>query len=411
MGSHRKAKNSSPAPLPPQNETPVPSREVTPEPPSLPVLASAPTTFAERNHLIPGTRSTFLEHLATELAKDPKAAMHFHSADGILTVVTGTGDRIGREYFFKKQAHDGRLVQGKPARLLFIGQVGSLHDGTALGPFGASAEGGGLNRFRVRLVPIPDAPGSIERAELAQRAFLDNLIGNEEMSEGTVHKGWGTIVEGKTVKSTEFLFSHSKDASVPRDIITLLSEPIYCYPAKDKGTRVIKPLPVRRNRNTIGGNPTASTSTAVPNPDVEMTEAPAAKPPNSVYPRSAWPACEDVDTRFTGIKQLDIRDVDGSIIPPWQMAEKLKPGTLVRATATPICWIFVSDSYVDKKYALIIKSLQIIASVETEEEEHARSPAAIAKAAGKRKADDDDSDDEGGTFQSFGSSPAKKVRV
>ncbi|KAJ7048967.1 hypothetical protein C8F01DRAFT_799094 [Mycena amicta] len=181
-------------------------------------------------------------------------------------------------------------------------------------------------------------------------------------------------------------------------------------PGKGQGTRVIKPLPVRRNRNTIG-NPTASTSTAVPQLDVEMTEAPVAKPPNSVYPRSAWPACEDVDTRFTGIKQLDIRDVDGSIIPPWQMAEKLKPGTLVRTTATPVCWIFVSDSYVDKKYALIIKSLQIIASVETEEEEHVRSPAAIAKAAGKRKADDDDSDDEGGTFQSFGSSPAKKVRV
>ncbi|KAJ7052414.1 hypothetical protein C8F01DRAFT_1090631 [Mycena amicta] len=65
-----------------------------------------------------------------------------------------------------------------------------------------------------------------------------------------------------------------------------------------------------------------------------------------------------------------------------------------------------------QRYMLIIKSLQIIAPVETAAEDRLPVSVPVARAVGvKRKADNADSDDEGSTFQPFGSSPAKKARV
>jgi hypothetical protein len=37
--------------------------------------------------------------------------------------------------------------------------------------------------------------------------------------------------------------------------------------------------------------------------------------------------------------QLDIRDINDQLIPPWHMYEKLRPGTLVLIQGSLICWI------------------------------------------------------------------------
>ncbi|KAJ7048762.1 hypothetical protein C8F01DRAFT_1188472 [Mycena amicta] len=406
----RKVKNSLPV-----FTTPTGSREVTPEPRSLPVLTGAPTTFAERHHLVPDTHATFLEHLCLQWEKDPKAAVRFQTGEGVMTVITENG---GRAYFFPKQAENGKTVPGKPAKFIVVGQVGSIDDGTALGPLGATADGQGLVRWRFRLVPTTGAPSALQRLELRQRACFDNLIGKEEANEDAVHPGWSKITENKRVTSTEFLFAHSTDPNIPRDIITIQTESIYAWPEKgasSPSTAIKKPLQSPRKRNTVDG-PATPVPVTVEEQDVAMDEVPSVKSANSTYPRSAWPACTSVPTKFTHLKQLDIRDVDGTFIPPWEMAAKFTPGTLVRATVSPVCWIFVKDTgsggFVDKKYALIIKDMQIIAPVETEPEDHARSPAGIAKSNLKRKAVDDESDDEDGSaFQTFGASPAKKARV
>lgn len=62
---------------------------------------------------------------------------------------------------------------------------------------------------------------------------------------------------------------------------------------------------------------------------------------------------------------------------------------------------------------LIMKSLQIIAPVETEAEDHMGTLFAPARdIKGKRKADDDDEDNgPGSSFQTFGASPSKKART
>lgn len=36
--------------------------------------------------------------------------------------------------------------------------------------------------------------------------------------------------------------------------------------------------------------------------------------------------------------QLDIRDEDDNLIPPWDMFDKLRPGTMVLIDATLVCW-------------------------------------------------------------------------
>lgn len=36
--------------------------------------------------------------------------------------------------------------------------------------------------------------------------------------------------------------------------------------------------------------------------------------------------------------QLDIRDETDVLIPPWNMCQKLRPGTIVLINATLVCW-------------------------------------------------------------------------
>lgn len=60
------------------------------------------------------------------------------------------------------------------------------------------------------------------------------------------------------------------------------------------------------------------------------------------------PGATDLIHQNPRIRQFDIRDVDGSIIPPWAMAEKLTPGTMVRVVVVPNCFIFNNAKSVDK---------------------------------------------------------------
>ncbi|KAJ7061431.1 hypothetical protein C8F01DRAFT_1139991 [Mycena amicta] len=390
----RRVKNQLPNPA---SRTPTGSREVTPEP-DIPALFAAPTTLAERHHRVPSTDLTFLQHLAQELRKDETAVLHYHSGEGISVVVTDKGRRA----YYVKKLKDGKEKK-VPTELLFVGEVGAISDGTALGAFGSSTEGQGIVRWRF--------PSSL--ATLGQLATCDSIVGNEEANESKFHPGWDALVAGKRIFSTEFLYSHSKDPDVPRDIITLQTEGLYGYPERGEITEktLATPQKQRHARNTVGGS-----ATATPEQDVVMEDAAAAplvvQKAGTTYPRAFMPGADSLTSQGPRIRQFKILDVDGTTIPPWEMADKFTPGTLVRATATPTCWIFTKPGSVDKRYMLIIKSLQVIAPVETPAEDHLPVSVPVARTVGvKRKADDDDSDDEASTFQTFGSPPAKKPRA
>ncbi|KAJ7052413.1 hypothetical protein C8F01DRAFT_1376060, partial [Mycena amicta] len=154
--------------------------------------------------------------------------LHYHSGESISVVVT---DKGGRSYFRNKRGKDGKDTK-VPAELLFVGEVGAISDGTALGAFGSSTEGQGIVRWRFRLTPIQAAPESLRSCYLGQLATCDSIVENEEANKSKFHPGWDALVSGKRVFSTDFLYSHTKDPEVPRDIITLQTEGLYRYPGR-----------------------------------------------------------------------------------------------------------------------------------------------------------------------------------
>jgi hypothetical protein len=70
-----------------------------------------------------------------------------------------------------------------------------------------------------------------------------------------------------------------------------------------------------------------------------------AKYPLSVMPDARHPSVEH-GPPF--VFQLNMHDIDGLIIPPWAVADKLRPGTLVLIQATPKCWVFNEATSVHK---------------------------------------------------------------
>ena len=46
------------------------------------------------------------------------------------------------------------------------------------------------------------------------------------------------------------------------------------------------------------------------------------------------------DHHHAQLKQLNIKDVDGKLVPPWKLYELLKPGTLIIANVTLHCFVF-----------------------------------------------------------------------
>ena len=53
---------------------------------------------------------------------------------------------------------------------------------------------------------------------------------------------------------------------------------------------------------------------------------------------------------LTKLVQLDIRDSDNNLIPPWDMYDKLRPGTIVIIEGTLVCWhISGGESGLSKK--------------------------------------------------------------
>ena len=42
--------------------------------------------------------------------------------------------------------------------------------------------------------------------------------------------------------------------------------------------------------------------------------------------------------KFAKVVQQDIKDTKDDLVPPWQMHEKLRPGTIVVVDTTLVCW-------------------------------------------------------------------------
>ena len=53
-------------------------------------------------------------------------------------------------------------------------------------------------------------------------------------------------------------------------------------------------------------------------------------------------------TASVRVEQHDVRDVEGNLIKPWDMPDKLRPGTFIKAMVQPTCWIYRTADKINK---------------------------------------------------------------
>ena len=61
--------------------------------------------------------------------------------------------------------------------------------------------------------------------------------------------------------------------------------------------------------------------------------------------------------------QLDIRDENDMLIPPWDMYDNLRPGTVVLIDASLVCWHIFTKGRGDKLDRKVSSSLSILINI------------------------------------------------
>ncbi|KAJ7061753.1 hypothetical protein C8F01DRAFT_1252530 [Mycena amicta] len=340
-----------------------------------PVLAAPPVRYHERNiRLASGDKTTYEDVVAklidaagTQLCADQEYPITF-----LPDVSTGA-----RAYNY---------INGKPAVMFLVGEVCGTDEGTALGTAGNKNGGGILAsgtcvRIRLRLRVPTHAPEELERLFARQLAVIDGIAGFDEEFEESVIQGWAK----RKVWSSEILYAHDRDQTEPADMITVVSEPIFAtVENKSQGTTR------KRARHALA--PAAApvnTNAAGEMMDIEGVSQPV----GGTYPLSLMEghAHRMLSKMCEKVVQLNIRDVDGSLVKPWDYPAKLKRGTLVIVAARPMCYVFDKEKFVNKYYSLVMSSCRIMAESPDVADDHSVSTKVNddVSVPAKRKADAD----------------------
>ncbi|KAJ7052911.1 hypothetical protein C8F01DRAFT_1261383 [Mycena amicta] len=376
-----------------QRKTPKPtatSSTDVPAPPPPAVLAHPPLTYDDRNIRLTASDKTTYEDAQSKLVDVAGTKLLADQAYPI-TFSAAVSKNGTREYNFNGS--------GAPAVMFFMGEVCGAEDSTALGLAGNKIGSKTLAsktcvRLRIRIRTPTEAPDVVTDCFKRGLAALDGIPAYDEEFEGLVDERWAERVEGKKVWSSEILYARDPKQSDPAELITVVSEAIFAQTAKAEVGN-----PRKRARHVL---PSAAAPAVTKDQDAEMQDATVAAQPGGSYPISLMEGHNHPMFAHMprSVVQLNIRDVDGQLVKPWECAEKLKPGTLVIIAARPICYVFdkEKEKAVNKFYSLVMSSCRIMARAPTAAENHVPAdPANDEKtstvALGKRKRVDDGGDE------------------
>ncbi|KAL1659064.1 hypothetical protein GGF50DRAFT_120256 [Schizophyllum commune] len=254
-----------------------------------------------------------------------------------------------------------------------VGEAAGVEDGSALGAAGASRRP--IYNSTAARMKVAMRDGTVATTNMAivgnnQRSYVEEVLtlptsadlhppGSRVRVSTTVPLRLSEIAKKRWEKS------RPGTGEPARDILVLTFPPLYkdLDKANDSTTSSLSArAPAARNvRTTVTAADIAENSGEV---KLDPAEAESDEPKvGSLYPADLLPDHDQPGIHHTSsvrVEQHDIRDVDGNLIPPWELPSKLRPGTFFKALVTPTCWIFRTSDRVSKVYALVVKSLQVL---------------------------------------------------
>ncbi|EPQ50026.1 hypothetical protein GLOTRDRAFT_134332 [Gloeophyllum trabeum ATCC 11539] len=159
------------------------------------------------------------------------------------------------------------------------------------------------------------------------------------------------------------------DAREDRNLIALTISPAK-YVKPDRKDKAVKtPFRLGLSKVKVECSDKASISSNGNNDDVIMQEdhdVPPSFPPDiklgatynpRLLPDYSRPLYQLKTARLT---QPDIVDVNGKLIPPWLLHDKLRPGTLIVANVELVVWVFKKGKEISKTYQVVAHKIKVV---------------------------------------------------
>ncbi|KAL1689108.1 hypothetical protein GGG16DRAFT_103992 [Schizophyllum commune] len=261
-------------------------------------------------------------------------------------------------FMHKATGHDTYLVTG---------QVAGTEEGAALGangPIKHPINDDSVIRPKLPIVEGTLAPGAVADQANNDRAYVEDLpsvpIPADDLIQGPDQP---RIFVSQPLRKSEAArkASMSSGGREPaRDVLILTLPPLYRNINKTKSTS--NPRSSRGSRNVRASVVVEQSDDA----KMEHGDDPEDKPPvqvGTLYDPALLPGHDQPGINHSSgirVEQPDVRDIDGNLIPPWDFPSQLRPGTYIKAIVQPVCWVYRSTDKVNKVYALLVKSLQVL---------------------------------------------------
>ncbi|KAI0038803.1 hypothetical protein FA95DRAFT_1613090 [Auriscalpium vulgare] len=297
-------------------------------------------------------RATFFERLVKELSSNSRFIANEDSGSGIKLVARAVSAVSNHRVLHEQiPGKDGAPPTERPHVAFILGQTGTYAEGQRLGASGATPVNVKIDdQTHVKFNIVCKAAGD-DIPELAD-FWTDQSVGLYERACALVGgaDAYQALLNNRSQFVRPFVREHTgnkRDISsiggvFSNQFVPLVTKDIYTTVPPSAGSRnAAAQVPVRTGRKRRAAEVQGDVDGEVPPAETPAEESvPPAVTLDGRYDTALMPDHRGSQFRHVHAQllQLNITDINGDLIPPWELANALRPGTLFIAACNLRLW-------------------------------------------------------------------------